>query len=144
MRTPFLNPYPMPTANGLSLEFERREEGMAVKVTQPRWAGIIAEEVYWDGHVLVDGDVRVAPEGGLFIQQGTRVRFAGADGLEGGRDPELIELEIQGGFDIRISGRDESAGKAVFEAQSPGARWYGLLLDPVASRRVNIPIDDLC
>ena len=86
--------------------------------------------------MLVDGDVRVAPEGQLVIHHDTRVRFAGTDQQRAGQDPSRIELTIQGSLTIR---RSTGPGKVIFEAQQPGEHWYGIRLELSWKSRIEVP-----
>jgi enediyne biosynthesis protein E4 len=121
----------LPAAStGLTLEIQRQGTDMRVHVSQPRWAGEIQEEVHWTGQVLVDGDIRVMPEGRLVIHPDTRVRFAGSDRLRQGADPGLCELHIQGAWFIRQASYTAPSSQVTFEAWHPGESWYGILIDP--------------
>ena len=119
---------------GLSLDMNRRGTTMIVDVTQPRWAGIINERVDWAGDVLVDGDVRVAIDGELHIHAETNVRMSGSDRLRGGVDPNLSELEING--DLIVG--DHSKSDVFFGSMQRGDSWYGILIDPADSSRIEV------
>ncbi len=116
----------------------RQGEAMRVEVVQPRWAGTLSEEVHWAGQIVVDGDLRVAPEGELIIHENNRVRFAGTDRLQSGRDPQRSELEVHGV--LRIF-RSLGSEKVVFEALNPGETWYGILIHLADSSRLQVPGD---
>jgi M6 family metalloprotease-like protein len=119
---------------GLRLDMNRRGSSMMIDITQPRWAGIINEQVHWSGNVIVDGDVRVASDGELHIHSGTKVRISGSDRLQGGMDPNLSELEING--DLIVGHLPKS--EVVFESLHPGERWYGIVIDPADSSRIEV------
>ncbi len=129
---------------GVSLRFQRDGAKMIVDVVQPRWAGIINEQVHWAGDVIVDGDVKVANDGELHIHSDTRVRVSGSDRLFGGLDPRLSEFEING--DLIVG--DVVASDIIIEALHPGDSWYGILIDPADSSRIemsasSIVLDDV-
>ena len=119
---------------GLSLDMNRRGTTMIVDVTQPRWAGIINERVDWAGDVIVDGDVRVAVDGELHIHAETNVRMSGSDRTRGGMDPNLSELEING--DLIVG--DHSKSDVFFESMQRGDSWYGILINPADSSRIEV------
>ncbi len=119
---------------GLSLDMNRRGTTMIVDVTQPRWAGIINERVDWAGDVVVDGDVRVAVDGELHIHGETNVRMSGSDRMRGGVDPNLSELEING--DLIVG--DHSKSDVFFKSMQLGDSWYGILIDPADSSRIEV------
>ena len=117
---------------------------MIVDVSQPRWAGVIDDLVHWAGNVVVDGDVRVAAGGELHIHPETKVRMSGTDRLRSGLDPAHTELAINGNLIVG----DRSNSDILFEALTPGDNWYGILLDPGDSSRIevssaNIVLDDV-
>ncbi len=128
-------------STGLALAMQRQGEKMQVEVVYPRWSGTITEAVHWSGTVLVDGDLRVAPEGALVVYPPARVRFAGRDRRGEGRDPSLIELHLQGNFSIAGRRRSAAAGgdKVIFEALKPAERWYGIVLDPAVEKSILFP-----
>jgi len=124
---------------GLDLTIRRQNEGMALEIRQPRWAGTIRQKVCWAGTVLVDGDLEVTPEGELVIQKNTQVLFTGIDRLRSGRDPTLSELVVYGNFFLHSNYRE----KIVFQGQKPGEPWYGILFHPVDSTRIQVPENGL-
>jgi M6 family metalloprotease-like protein len=141
---------PADASTGVSLEKIRRQgPGLLVDVAVPHWAGLIREMTHWQGEVLVDGDLTIAPEGALVVHPDTRVRFAGQDRQRSGADPARCELRVEGELRVlpgrRISrytgeGIEVVETKTpVFEALVPGERWYGILADEAA--RLQIPSD---
>jgi M6 family metalloprotease-like protein len=144
---PSIDPYEAipDQARGPGLRLRRQGERMRVDVEQLRWAGVIRKEVHWAGEVLVDGDVQVAPGGRLVIHSGAQVRFAGSDRLRTGQDPAHSELDIKGEMIIQGAPRTRSgkaAGKVSFEAQVPGQRWYGILVNPDRALQSRIEVPD--
>jgi len=126
-------------STGLSLRFSRRPDGtLAATVQQPRWAGTIREEVHWANEVRVDGDLTIAPEGRLVLHSSTRVLLAGADRLQGGRDPDHCEVHVQGGFVAM-----HSTDPLVLEALHPGETWYGLIVDPATCGQILVSDENL-
>ena len=116
----------------VQLTFEPQGKGMLVDITQPRWAGTIEEEVHWTGVVRVDGDLLVGPQANLVIMGDTEVLFAEHDLLQSGRDPELVELQIEGGF-----ARD---GDAIFRSVGLDDSWYGIVVTSTASTEIQAPL----
>ena len=127
-----------PALSGLVLEVRRVGEALRLKVEPPRWAGTIEQRVHWAGVVVVDGDVEVAPAGGIEIRMGTEVRFAGGDRLAAGLDPALSELRIEGDFFSNgpLSNNNQPISLAGIGA---GVEWYGLVVDPTQSGKVDFP-----
>jgi M6 family metalloprotease-like protein len=132
---------------GLALKIRRQGAGMVVDVRLPRWAGTISGRVNWQGQVLVDGDVTVAPEGMLMIFSNTRVRFAPSDRLRQGGDPERCELRVEGV--LRVDTRklrrhrpgywadvEMEQSPALLEALVPGGTWQGVF--PVGDGEVQL------
>ncbi len=116
----------------------RQGDAVVVDLTLPRWAGTIDGEVNWTGEVVVDGDLRVAPEATLRLFPGARVRIAGTDRLAAGTDPERVELVVDGNLlvhhGIKIYDPDRgdwtfyraNAVPAIFEAFISGQTWAGI------------------
>ena len=84
--------------------------------------------VTWTGDILVDGDIRITPEGTLVVNRDTRVRFAGTDRRGTGLDPVRCELSVQGKMFIK-------PGEVTFESQVIGETWYGIVLEAHGSIR---------
>jgi M6 family metalloprotease-like protein len=123
-------------STGLQLLIRKTATEFMLDVRQPRWSGVIDEEVRWAGEVIVDGDLEITPQGTLHIHKDTVVRVSGSDGRAKGRDPRRTELDIHGNFIINAS----KAGRAViFEAMRPGETWYGIHLSPTESSRIEVP-----
>jgi len=120
---------------GLNLTMRRQGPSMVVDIKQPRWSGTIAEELHWTGPVLVDGDLRIAPEGTLTIYGNTQVQFAGIDHLQRGQDPERTELVVEGNFAIQLH---NSAQQVTFDALNPLDPWFGILVQPASSSRIEV------
>ena len=125
-------------SSGVELTLQRQGEGMQLDVRQPRWAGTINGATTWYNTVLVEGDVRVAPQAELTIMPGTQVLFAGADRLHSGQDPSRCELGIEG--DLQLAARP-LFGKTRFASKSAGESWYGIALEPSASSELDIAQD---
>ena len=128
-------------SSGLNLRLRRQSTAMVVDIAQPRWAGAIRDEVHWAGPVIVEGDLQVAPGGRLVVHESTQVLFAGVDQLRSGRDPERIELEIQGDLVVGdpIFRSAHQRREVVFKALYPGETWYGIRLDPADSSYIEMP-----
>jgi M6 family metalloprotease-like protein len=124
----------------LDLFMRRQGQAMQVDISLPRWAGTIREQVRWADQVLIDGDLRIAPEGQVYIEEGTQVRFAGNDRLHRGQDPDRIELDVQG--DLIVEQPLRQSDKVVFEALNPGDTWHGILLQPDAFSHIQLSEDD--
>ena len=128
-----------PAYTGPAIRLVERQDGaLVVDIDRPRWAGTIRSSVQWAGDILVDGDLTVAPEGEVVVYPTARVRVAGRDRLQGGLDPSLVEIHLQGGLRLvgqgvrLISSRRFEAVQAdsfVFEPAVPGDRWYGIVTD---------------
>ena len=127
---------PSEALSGLAVDLRRRGNTMLADIRLPRWAGTIREKVRWAGEVLVDGDLTIAPGGVVILYSNTRIRFAGSDRLQGGRDPALCELHIEGDlrempppikWDVQSVRRAADTVPTVFEALVPGQRWWGVL-----------------
>ena len=123
---------------------EHLADAVVVDIELPRWAGEIRQKVYWAGDILVDGDLRIAPEGELVLYPTTRVLVAGRDRLQGGRDSERVEIDLQGELTLNQQGvrffstTDFHAIRAdsfVFAAAKPGEGWLGIFSDQ--------PLDEL-
>ena len=114
-------------SSGVSIRIHRESDGMRLDVRQPRWAGVIEAPVQWSGQVFIDGDVTVSPSGGLHLHHDTRVFFDNEDRSNGGRDPALCELHIEG--DLKLDPRREPI---TFTALRPAGQWYGIVLEPEA------------
>lgn len=127
---PSNNPWGLtpPASSGVVLRMQPRGLAMQVDVRQPRWAGVIRQDVTWEGEILVDGDVEIAPEGKLTLQRTVQVRFVGGDRRGEGLDPALSELLVRGDFVL--------VGRAVFSAFDPAAAWYGIVFDPTDSSHI--------
>jgi hypothetical protein len=108
---------------------------MLVDVVQPYWAGVVREQVYWMGDILIKGDLTIAPEGNIVVYPGARVRFAGKDMLASGLDSQQCELRVEGTLGLhngalyRYSPSLEAVPQepVVFLAQHTGERWYGII-----------------
>ncbi|NKB66961.1 MAG: M6 family metalloprotease domain-containing protein [Candidatus Latescibacteria bacterium] len=132
------NLLPAELTDGLSLRrMQRRGMATRLDIALPRWAGVVERTVHWAGDILVDGDVRIVPEGRLYIHPGTRVRFAQGDRLTGGEDPGRGELVVQGSLVVLA---DETGPPVVFEPLQADGDWYGIGLDPAAGQRVVLPV----
>ena len=105
---------------GLILTIHRQGGRTVVASKSSRWSGTIRGTAHWRGEILVDGDLRIAPEGELVVYGGTRVRFAGSDRIGSGLDPDRCELLVEGELTIR-------PGAVTFEALLPGDTWYGII-----------------
>ena len=88
----------------------------------------------WSGQVFIDGDVTVSPSGGLHLHHDTRVFFDNEDRSNGGRDPALCELHIEG--DLKLDPRREPI---TFTALRPAGQWYGIVLEPEAGSKIQLP-----
>ncbi len=116
----------------------RDGDAMVVDIGVPRWAGTIHGEVIWAGEVVVDGDLRVAPDATLRIYPGTRVQITRTDRLAAGLDPERVEFEIDGDLfvyhAVKLYDPDEGdwlfyraeSLPVVFAALEPGQTWAGI------------------
>ncbi|NKB71284.1 MAG: T9SS type A sorting domain-containing protein [Candidatus Latescibacteria bacterium] len=127
----------LPAAStGLGLAVKRQGAAMQIDLHQPRWSGVIDGPVYWSGAILLEGDLYVAPQGSLFIDPGAQVWVSGSDHLQGGLDPELVEVEVQGSF--RAAGYSKSDPPVVFQTRRPSQHWYGLRIEPATAARVEV------
>ena len=126
-------------------EILRQANAVVADVFLPRWAGTIRERVQWLGDIVVDGDLRIAPNGALCLYIATRVRFSGADRLRGGLDPSRCELRVEG--ELRVN---PSALRRCLQRYKPNAydvydttasepvvlrtalaegRWFGVIVE---------------
>ncbi len=113
---------------------------MIVDILQPRWAGTIIGNVRWNGDIILDGDLTIAPEGRLILGFNTRVRVASGDRLRSGEDPTRCEVYVQGEIEIERDSRSHRYNKetrrwekllhkpVVFEPLVPGETWYGIIV----------------
>lgn len=101
-------------SSGVELTLERQGKSMQLDVRQPRWAGTIDGAATWYNTVLVEGDVRVAPQAELTIIPGTQVLFAGADRLHSGQDPTRCELGIEGDIVVWLGNSMDQKTQATF------------------------------
>ncbi|MBI2502549.1 MAG: immune inhibitor A [Candidatus Latescibacteria bacterium] len=136
---------PSEALSGLAVDLRRRGSAMLADIRLPRWAGTIREKVRWAGEVLVDGDLTIAPGGVVILYSNAHIRFAGSDRLQGGRDPALCELHIQGDLrempppvklDVQGVRQAVEPVPTVFEALIPGQRWWGVL--PAGSAKIQV------
>ena len=130
-----------PAMTGVNLSMRRQDNNMVMDVTLPRWAGVIDNRIHWSGNVVIDGDVRVTDSGELHIHPDTKVRFAGNDRLRSGIDPALNELEINGDLIVGFNFGTDSFRfdtDIVFKALHPGDTWYGIVIDPADSSRIEV------
>ena len=123
-------------SSGLTIDMRRTGNATVVDITRPRWSGVIEGEVEWTQDVIVDGDITVAADAKLVIYGGTRVRFAGSDGLEAGEDSRLCEFNVAGTLQAVTKTRFRMEGKRAvpimnsrvsFEAQRVGESWSGMV-----------------
>ncbi|MEW6754979.1 MAG: immune inhibitor A domain-containing protein [Candidatus Latescibacterota bacterium] len=111
----------------------RRGPELLVDVTPLTWAGVLRREAGWDGTVLVDGDLEVARDGDLMLQPGCRVLVAPRDRLRRGLDRSLVEITVRGALSARTL-----AGDLRFAGLAGPASWYGLVVVPADSPRVDL------
>lgn len=150
----FEEPHPAAYTPPQIANITKRDGALRADIAPGRWAGTITESVMWAGDILVDGDLTVAPEGRLELFPGTRVRVATSDRLRAGRDPDRIEIVVQGRFlaipyptqtyDPLTGGYQSSRIRqdpVIFEAAIPGATWNGLFL-PVELDSTKIVLRD--
>ena len=126
-------------SSGPSFTFTRRGQDMVVDFRQPRWSGILREQVHWSRTVQVDGDLQVAPNAMLQIHDDTQVIFAGTDRLVSGRDPKRVELDIRG--DLLLLRRSNKQ-RMVFRASNPEEDWYGILLNQAPTSVIRMEEND--
>jgi M6 family metalloprotease-like protein len=134
---------------GLALEQMRPAAGgLRLSLRQPRWAGIINDEVHWAGTVLVDGDLTVGPTGRLVLARDTRVLVEGSDRLAEGMDVTKSEIRIEGDLVLRELSvsqlsfvqrdfvRDDTTS---FAARVPDQTWAGLFIQPGPDAELVLP-----
>ncbi|NKB65748.1 MAG: hypothetical protein GKR89_01685 [Candidatus Latescibacteria bacterium] len=121
----------------LRIDVRRQGEALRLSIAPPRWSGVIRRQVSWSGEILVDGDLEIAHEGGLFIHRQTRVRMAAGDRRQGGLDPGRTEFTVRG--DLQVEKMGHEARPVRFEGLQPGPSWYGIVLDPAQMGLVDVP-----
>jgi hypothetical protein len=83
--------------------------------------------VPWSGRVFLDADVYIAAGGELKIAEGTKVFVTGNhDRLQGGMDPERIELIVAG--TLTLEGDPSYPDSFVVFDGTGGQDWYGIWL----------------
>ena len=93
--------------------------------TLPGISGTLVEDETWAGYVPVSGDVTVPVGITLVIDPGSVVGFSDADRSSAGRDPNRVELVVEGTLDA-------SAGPITFRSinEDPSSlEWYGIRVE---------------
>ncbi|NKB67401.1 MAG: T9SS type A sorting domain-containing protein [Candidatus Latescibacteria bacterium] len=112
----------------LAIDMRRQGDRMRLDIEPPRWAGTLTGDVHWFGHILVDGDLQIAPEGRLFIHRKTQVFLGPGDRMRGGLDPERVEVTVRG--QLEVDQMVFNGTPVVFQAAAPGDSWFGLVYEP--------------
>ena len=104
--------------------------------------GTLGLQTRWTGTVKLTGDVTVPKDGTLEIAAGTTVLVAGADGAQGGWNPKLVEVHVEG--EIRALGAPDrpivwrsEAPKSLDEQQRfprfDQVAWHGIVIHQQAA-----------
>ena len=127
-------PFSSPVLQPLSVQVVGSGASAQLEIRPSSWAGVISEDLQWPGTILVDGDVRIAPQGRLTLWAGTRVLIAGTDRLHQGRDPDRVEFTVEGDLVMK----DPTGDGVTFANAVLGEQWYGMVLDPEPGAEVTL------
>lgn len=101
-----------------------------LRIGDHRRAGPIAQSQVWNDRIALVGDLQVLPGVRLELADGARVEV-GRDTLGTGRDPERIEVSVQGQLVSNVTGRDSVLFTS--SASRPAAGdWAGISMGPTA------------
>jgi PKD repeat protein len=83
-----------------------------------------------DSPVVLTGDVTIATQATLTIEDGVTIEVANTDGLGSGQDNSRIELIVRGGIVANGTATDPIIIRG--QESQPGS-WYGISLEPTAT-----------
>ena len=108
----------------IGLENIHEENGMmAVDIVFNELPGVIMDQTRWEGEILVDGDVVIAPSATLVLADGVKIQFKKGDARRAGFDTTRSELLVYGNLELEGEAHFFSAN-----TQGQEGDWAGILL----------------